>query len=418
MFKFFRQPPPPAADDEAKIYNAAPLPAGVVPRHLQTIVLVGLAVVMILVIAFSGSRTPPARKTMPETPPSTPPSQTEIREFQRGIEEHTRRLQLEQAELSRAKEEAQIVQAGGGGQMAAPLGREPYRRYEPAAPSYAGDAPAPPKRNESLFASNIALSLRTPAAAKTRPVVEPLEETRHEFPTAGDDDPALDDGAEDAHGLTPVTDPVDKKVKPSHAGINRHAGKSYRLFEGTVLEAVLLNRLDGGFSGPVNAMVTTHVYSHNRQRLLIPQGTKLVGAVKPVQAFAQQRLALSFHRLIMPDGFNVDLDQFQGLNQIGETGLRDRVNNHYLQLFGASIAVGAIGGFAQAGTRYGVDASGLDVYQQGVASSLSQSSLRILDRYLSVLPTITIREGHRLKILLADDLLLPAYDDHRMPGDL
>ena len=62
--------------------------------------------------------------------------------------------------------------------------------------------------------------------------------------------------------------------------------------------------------------------------------------------------------------------------------------------------------------------SASDAYRQGVAASLSQSSLRILDRFLSVLPTVTIREGQRVKIYLADDLLLPAYENHRMPNEI
>ncbi len=108
----------------------------------------------------------------------------------------------------------------------------------------------------------------------------------------------------------------------------------------------------------------------------------------------QQRLAVFFHRLIMPDGYSVSLDQFTGLNQIGETGLRDKVNHHYAQVFGVSLAIGAIAGLANVNTGYGADSSSMDTYRQGVASSLSQSSLRILDRYLNILPTFTIREGH------------------------
>ena len=76
----------------------------------------------------------------------------------------------------------------------------------------------------------------------------------------------------------------------------------------------------------------------------------MLGEAKKVEAFGQQRLAVFFHRLIMPDGFSVNLDQFKGLNQIGETALRDKVNNHYLQIFGASLAVGILGGIAEAGT--------------------------------------------------------------------
>jgi type IV secretory pathway VirB10-like protein len=200
--------------------------------------------------------------------------------------------------------------------------------------------------------------------------------------------------------------------------LKRAEGKEYRLFEGTVIETVLTNRLDGEFSGPVNCMVTTNVYSRDRQRLLVPQGSRVLGEVRRVETFGQERLAVTFHRLIMPDGYSVNLDQFQGLNQIGETGLRDQVNHHYMQVFGVSLAIGAIAGLSQANTRYGADASAADAYRQGVATSLSQSSLRILDRYLNVLPTFTIREGHRVKVYLSGDLLLPAYEKHQMPSDL
>jgi type IV secretion system protein VirB10 len=208
------------------------------------------------------------------------------------------------------------------------------------------------------------------------------------------------------------------KALARDAELDRAEGKRYRLFEGTVLETVLTNRFDGSFSGPVNCMVTTNVYSHNGLHLLIPQGSRVLGEVKRVETFGQQRLAIMFHRLIMPDGYSVSLDKFQGLNQIGETGLVDQVNRHYMQVFGVSLAIGAIAGLSQANTRYGLDESAADAYRQGVATSLSQSSLRILDRYLNVPPTFTIREGHRVKVYLSDDLLLPAYDQHQMPSDL
>lgn len=125
-----------------------------------------------------------------------------------------------------------------------------------------------------------------------------------------------------------------------------------------------------------------------------------------------------FHRLLMPDGYSASLDKLQGLDQIGETGLVDEINHHYFQVFGVSLAIGAIAGLSQANTQYGLNTSAADAYRQGVASSLSQSSMNILDRYLNVLPTFTIREGYRVKIYLTDDLMLPAYDKHQMPSDL
>jgi type IV secretion system protein VirB10 len=168
----------------------------------------------------------------------------------------------------------------------------------------------------------------------------------------------------------------------------------------------------------VNLMLTTDVYSHDHQHLLVPQGSRVLGEVQKVSSFGQQRLAVFFHRLIMPDGYSASLDQFRGLNQIGETGLRDQVNHHYLQTFGISLAIGAIAGVEQAGSNYGFNMGGVDAYRRGVSESLSQSALRILDRYLNILPTFTIREGHRVKVYLSGDLLLPAYDRHRVPANL
>ena len=200
--------------------------------------------------------------------------------------------------------------------------------------------------------------------------------------------------------------------------LNSAHGQPYVLFEGTILDTALLNRMVGDFAGPVKVMVTNPVYSQDRQHVLIPAGTFLLGDVQKVSGFGQRRLAVRFHRMLMPDGYSVDLDQFQGLDQAGATGLSDQVNNHYLQIFGASIALGVISGAAEA-TMYGsgYNISGPAMYEQGVASSLSQSGADVLDRFINILPTITIREGHRIKVYLTQDLLLPAYENHTMPGD-
>jgi len=199
---------------------------------------------------------------------------------------------------------------------------------------------------------------------------------------------------------------------------NAAAGKTYVLFEGTILETVLVNRLEGQFSGPIECLLSTDVYSNDRQHLLIPAGSKLLGETKKVEAFGQTRLAVAFHRILMPDGYSVGLDGFKGLNQIGDTGLRDQVNNHYLRIFGVSLAVGAIGAVGEAGTGSALTSSGSDLMRQGFAGSVAQSSSQILDRFLNVPPTITIREGHRVKVYLAGDLALPDYNNHKMPSDL
>jgi type IV secretory pathway VirB10-like protein len=166
-------------------------------------------------------------------------------------------------------------------------------------------------------------------------------------------------------------------------------------------------------------LVSNPVYSHDHQHVLIPEGTIVLGEARKIGAagFGQQRrIAVAFHRLLMPDGYSVDLDQFHGLDQIGEEGLKDKVNNHYLQIFGTSIALGVIAGAAQISQGgSNLNSSGSQSFTNGAASSVSQSATTILDRFIQIPPTITIREGHRVKVYFTQDLLLPAYDNHRIP---
>jgi type IV secretion system protein VirB10 len=211
---------------------------------------------------------------------------------------------------------------------------------------------------------------------------------------------------------TPATPVAPKETGPILAG-----GSVQRLLEGTVIDAVLLNRLDGTFAGPVEGLVTTPVYSHDRQSIVIPAGARVLGAAAPVQSWGDSRLAVSFHRLVMPDGRTYSLDRFKGLDGIGETGLKDSVNHHYLQVFGASLAIGALSGLAQYGTTTSLGTTSFgDQYRQAAGSSLAASTGRVLDRFLNVLPTITIREGYRLKVYLTNDFDLPVYAPVSVPG--
>ena len=93
------------------------------------------------------------------------------------------------------------------------------------------------------------------------------------------------------------------------------------------------------------------------------------------------------------------------------------MNNHYFSIFGASLAIGAIGGLAQIGNG----ATGLVydpsvAFRNGVTQSMAESSDRVLDRFLNRKPTITIREGTRVKIILTDDLQLPSYESMHTGG--
>jgi type IV secretory pathway VirB10-like protein len=207
--------------------------------------------------------------------------------------------------------------------------------------------------------------------------------------------------------------------RPLEANVDSATGQPYLIYEGSALDTVLMNRLDGDAVGPVKVLVSNPLYSHDHQHVIIPEGTVVLGEAKKIGAagFGQQRrMAVVFHRLIMPDGYSVDLDQFQGLDQIGEQGLKDKVNNHYLQIFGTSIALGVVAGASQITQGGGtITTSGSQAFTNGAAGSVSQSAATILDRFIQIPPTITIREGHRVKVYFTRDLLLPAYSNHTIP---
>ena len=172
-----------------------------------------------------------------------------------------------------------------------------------------------------------------------------------------------------------------------------------RIHEGSFLEAVLLTQLSGDFPGPVLAMVSVPFHSADRQRVLVPRGARVIGTARAVQDRDQSRLAVAFHRLLLPDRSWVALE-FGGLSQAGEGALRDQVDRHYFSTFAAAGAIGALSGLALAGgSPFGLRA--------GVGQGLGQGANSTLDRFLNRLPTITIRAGHRLRVWFTADVLVP-----------
>ena len=406
------------------VQDKSPRPPGLLPKNVQSWLLAGLAVLMVLIMWLTSGSKPAVRPKAVPLPAVLPPlevNEAKIVELQKRIED----LQREQAIAQNALHEQSRALLAGQNESSF---REPLSE-DSGRPAQRPDDPLEAERKKreylSLFASNIALSYRKPAPLTHQeagvpgpPLSVPGAAQPVELPKPPELETSLAGGgpqkASREESRTEVTRPV---ASPFLVPVSA-TGKRYVLFEGTVLEAVLLNRLDGQFAGPVECLVTNDVYSHDRQHLLIPSGSKLLGETHKVEAFQQTRLAVVFHRLVMPDGYSASLDRFQGLNQIGDSGLRDQVNSHYLRFFGASLAVGAIGAVAAAGTSGPLIASGSDAMRQGFAASTAQSSLEILDRFLNVLPTVTIREGHRVRVYLSGDLALPDYANHAMPGNL
>jgi len=373
------------------------LPEGVVPKQAQGYVIAGLAVLILLAVMFSKNHAKPAPKETTSSPlaVSTDMNQRKIQELEQDLSADQRQSQQALKATSSTTAPVNNTPSMQTTSVAAPAAQLPQPTMEPPR-----DPLADAERElafKSRFASNLVSSdaehSSTPQSeSNDLPAALPRQASATQSAAAG-------------------------TKRAPEVNVNSAQGQPYVLFEGTTIDTVLANRLDGEFAGPVKVMVTNPVYSQDRQHILIPEGTFILGDVQKVATLGQKRLAVAFHRLLMPDGYSVDLDQFHGLDQTGDTGLKDKVNNHYLEIFGTSIALGIIAGAAEStNANAGYNQSGTEAYKSGVGSSLSQSSANVLDRFINIPPTITIREGHRIKVYITQDLLLPAYENHTMPA--
>jgi type IV secretory pathway VirB10-like protein len=393
-------------------------PRGVVPRHVQTWLMVAIALVILGIILLTGQPTPTPRS--PSGARLAEPSLVSperVRSYEQALAAEAARQELAAA----AERSASGLKPTAG----------------PIVPAVSDPVTDEQRRRDyqSLFADNIALSRRPtgaqpfgsrlperpslgsePKTSLDLPLLQQLLEQRPPAPVRSStpaSPPVTPDRKVDLPPTAVAAPPADSPIASTAPMVTeaiRPGGSVARLLEGTVIETVLLNRLDGTFAGPVTCLVTTPVYSHDRQAVVIPAGARVLGSSSPVQTWGDSRLAVAFHRLLMPDGRTQSLDRFKGLSQIGDTGLKDSVNRHYWQVFGASLAIGALSGLAQYGSRTNVESYGFgEAYRQTAGSSLATSAGRVLDRYLNVLPTITIREGYRIKVYLTNDLELPIH---------
>jgi type IV secretion system protein TrbI len=385
------------------------VPEGVVPKQAQGYVVAGLAVLILLAVMFSKNhaKTPPTVPAPNTTPFSSDANARKIAELERNLtaEQRQSEQQLQQQKATAAS----TASAATTGNTTAPQGGPATVSATQAPPVERPRDPIADAERAMTFKARFASNLVSPDGDASH-VSSSSDETPHQAVSVNASAPRPADQPSPASASQ-----AGPPKRAPEVNLNSAHGQPFAVFEGTTIDAVLVDRLDGEFAGNFKVMVTNPVYSEDRQHVLIPDGTFILGDTQKVSSLGQKRLALTFHRMLMPDKYSVDLDQFKGLDQAGETGVKGKVNNHYLQIFGTSIALGVIAGAAEATTNSGYNQSGSDTYRQGVASSLSQSSANVLDRFVNVLPTHTIFEGHRIKVYITQDMLLPAYENHDMP---
>jgi len=365
-------------------------PPGVLPANLRYIVLAAIAALVLVTSFFSGHSTKKATETPVAAPPGgATPNQLSL--FTKMLEQKRAEAEEAKKQVDRARDDDELRKA-----LIARAAGSYYPAPEPQRASVVPPVdPLEQRRKEreelSLFASNIVL--RTPTKE------EPSPSARQTLAGAS----SATEPTKAAPEIRPTPEPP--KATGSGKYLPEYENGFYRVYEGTFVETTLANRLDGSFTGPVKCVASKDVRSRNGNALLIPKGSLFFGEAKRVDSAGQTRLAVSFKRLLMPNGYSIDLENAFGLSKEGQTGLKDKVNNHYLRTLGISGAVGLVGGLALYGGRSG----GAYDYARGVAMSSGNETETILNRYLNLLPTITIREGHQVNIYVPEDLLVPEY---------
>jgi type IV secretion system protein VirB10 len=174
------------------------------------------------------------------------------------------------------------------------------------------------------------------------------------------------------------------------------------------------SRVPSRFSSvlPFTAQVTESVFDSPTGRfLLIPQGTRLIGVYDSQVAFGQSRVLLVWTRLIMPNGRSIVLERQPGADTAGYSGLEDEVDNHWGALFGAALlsTLLGVGSELGAGSDTGNNGDIIQALRRGSSESMNQTGQKVVQRNLNIQPTLTIRPGFPVRVIVNRDLVLEPY---------
>ena len=179
---------------------------------------------------------------------------------------------------------------------------------------------------------------------------------------------------------------------------------------GSILPSVLITGINSTLSGYISSQISQNVWdTATGYNLLIPQGTKIFGQYKNQVLMGQERLFVVWQRLIFPDGRTMTLDDMPGADQLGYSGLKDQVNNHYLRIYGHALLMSLVTG----ATAFAIDSldsntSETTTFSESMGSALAeqmgQTTMILLSKHMDMAPTLNIRPGYRLNVIVVKDL--------------
>lgn len=187
----------------------------------------------------------------------------------------------------------------------------------------------------------------------------------------------------------------------------------YEVKAGSYIPAALITGINSDLPGNVNAQVTDNVYDTvTGNYLLIPQGAKLVGEYNSNLTFGQNRVQVVWNRIIFPDGSSIDLEKMQGADISGFTGFQDKVNNHYLRIYGNAVLLSLMGaGYDILNKQAEQSTDPRETVAASVGQKLADVSSQSLQKNMDVQPTVIIDPGYKFKIIVMKDMVLENIED-------
>lgn len=180
-----------------------------------------------------------------------------------------------------------------------------------------------------------------------------------------------------------------------------------QIMAGTVISASLLTGLKSDLPGFVIAQVTQPVFDYTGRYLLIPQGTRLLGQYDDQVAFGQSRALVVWKRLIRPDGTSLEIDNLPATDPQGYAGLADRVDYHTWRLL-KGVGLSTLLGFA-AHDVGDDDGDLVQAFRESTRDTANQAGQRIVEKTLAIQPSITVRPGWPVRVIVHKDLILNPY---------
>ena len=257
-------------------------------------------------------------------------------------------------------------------------------------------------RTARLFASTETLPASNATAGQTASTIAPQSDLtglglapQPATPSAQDRQLAFLNQAPDKRTVSP-----DRIAAPASKNV---------LQAGAVIAAALITGIRSDLPGQITAQVTENVYdSPTGKILLVPQGTRLIGQYDSGIAFGQRRILLVWNRLIFPNGRSIVLERQPGADSEGYAGLEDGVDYHWGELFKAAALSTLLSVGAEAGTS-GQESDIIRALRNGASDSINQTGQQIVQRQLNIAPTLTIRPGFPVRVILTRDLMLEPY---------